>query len=660
MASIVNEGQPPVWFPSASYIAGSHLERLIGALGIALDPAEPDRAYQELYRFSLDDPERFWRVTFELIGIQWQTPYRQVLDLSAGPQWPRWFPGGKLNLTHNAVYRHARSSRASQDAIIWEGEDGLSVRLSYAELAVLVGRAANALRELGVRKGDRVGIYLPMIPETAISALAIAQIGAIFIPIFSGYAAEAAAVRLRDAGAKVLITADGFYRRGQTVPLEKFAREAARIAGCVERIVVVRRIGAHGEGDGLFWDQLIARQSAEAPVAAMDAIDPCLVIYTSGTTGRPKGTVHYHAGFPLKAAQDLAHLFDLRAGEVLFWFTDMGWMMGPWLIVGALTLGATAVLYEGAPDYPAPDRVWNVAARHRVTHMGLSPTLVRGLMPHGVEHVRRHDLSALRILGATGELWNPEAYMWLFENVGRRRLPIINYSGGTEIAGGILGCVVFRPIMACGFNSAIPGIRAAVLDERGRPVVGEVGELAVMNAWPGMTNGFWNDPERYLETYWSRFDGVWVHGDFASVDRDGHWMLYGRSDDTLKIAGKRVGPAEIEAAASEVDSVREVAAVGVPHPTKGEVPVVFAVLQSGVDGSKSLAEQVGEQIVAALGKPLRPQQVYFVAELPKTRNAKIMRRVIRAVHLGRDPGDLSALENPKAIESIPRAAEPPR
>jgi acetyl-CoA synthetase len=656
MALDASEKQSPIWFPSESYIRGSHLERLIDALGIALDPADPDRAYQELYRQSLADPDRFWRTTFDLIGIEWQTPYRSVVDLSQGPQWPRWFPGGRLNLTHNALYRHARGPRAAQDAIIWEGEDGLSVSLSYAELADLVARAANALRALGVRKGDRVGIYLPMIPETAISALAISQIGAIFIPIFSGYAAEAAAVRLRDAGAKVLITADGFYRRGQTVPLEKFAREAARLAGCVEQIVVVRRLGVHDDAAGLFWDRLIAEQSADAEVEPMEAMDPCMLIYTSGTTGRPKGTVHYHAGFPLKAAQDLAHLFDLRAGEVLFWFTDMGWMMGPWLIVGALTLGATAVLYEGAPDYPAPDRVWSIVERHRVTHAGISPTLVRGLMPHGVEHVARHDLSALRILGATGELWNPEAYMWLFENVGQRRRPIINYTGGTEIAGGILGCVVFRPILPCAFNSAIPGMRAAVLDERGRPVIDEVGELAVMNPWPGMTNGFWNDPERYLETYWSRFDGVWVHGDFASVDSDAQWMLYGRSDDTLKIAGKRVGPAEIEAAASEIKSIREVAAVGVPHPTKGEVPVVFAVLTAGEQGSDALAAQVAERIVAALGKPLRPERVYFVTDLPKTRNAKIMRRVVRAVHLGRDPGDLSALENPGAIDSIPRAA----
>ncbi len=657
MTSVANSSSNlPIWFPSEEYVRGSHLERLMQAMGVAIDYLNPDRGYQQLCRISLDEPDRFWRTTFDLIGIEWFAPYREVVDLSAGPQWPRWFPSGKLNLTHNAVYRHLQGERARQTAIIWEGEDGETVKLTYAELADAVGRAANALRKLGVGKGDRVGIYLPMIPETAIATLAITAIGAIFIPVFSGYAAQAAAVRLRDASAKVLITADEFHRRGQIVPLGNYAREAAKLAGSVEQIVTVRRLGAHDDAPGLFWDRLVGEQPPETRIEPMDSMDPCLVIYTSGTTGRPKGTVHYHAGFPLKATQDLAHLFDLRVGEVLFWFTDMGWMMGPWLIVGALTLGATAVLYEGAPDYPAPDRVWSIIEHHRVTHAGLSPTLVRGLIPHGTAPVEQHDLSSLRILGATGELWNPEAYEWLFANAGKRRCPIINYTGGTEIAGGILGCVVFRPIKACGFNTAIPGMKAAVLNEHGVPTIGEVGELAVMNPWPGMTNGFWNDPDRYLESYWSRFDGVWVHGDFASVDSDGYWMLYGRSDDTLKIAGKRVGPSEIETAASEIDAIREVAVIGVPHPAKGEVPVVFAVLMPGEQASAELERKVSDRIAAALGKPLRPQQVYFVDELPKTRNAKIMRRVIRAVHLGRDPGDLSALENPAAIKAIPRAS----
>ena len=645
----------PVWFPTPGYVSGSRLERLANALGIAVDPENPAPAYAAIYRRSIGDIDTFWRKTLELLGVEWFTPFSKVVDTSAGVQWPSWFTGGRLNLAHNAVHRHARGERAAQPAIIWEGEDGAVVTLSFAELAREVSRAANALRKLGIGVGDRVGIFLPMIPETAIAALAIAQIGAIFIPIFSGYGADAAAVRLTDSNAKVLISADGFWRRGQAVALAGFARRAAELAGCVRTIVAVRRMDKAATVAGaVHWDELVAAESDSAPVEAMASMDPFMLIYTSGTTGRPKGTVHYHAGFPLKGAQDMAHLFDLRAGERLFWFTDMGWMMGPWLIIGALTLGATAFLYEGAPDYPAPDRIWSMIARHRITHLGISPTLVRALIPSGTEHIARHDLSSLRILGSTGEVWNPEAYMWLFENVGRHRCPIINYSGGTEIAGGLLGCTTFRPIKPCGFNTAVPGIEVAALDDSGRPVVNAVGELAALNIWPGMTKGFWNDPDRYLETYWNRFKDVWVHGDWALVDADGDWLLLGRSDDTLKIAGKRLGPAEVESAAGQISAVKESAAIGVPHPTKGEVPVLFAVLKPGADPSAKLAAQIADKVAEVLGKPLRPQAVHFVPDLPRTRNAKIMRRVVRAVHLGKEPGDLSALENPGAIKEIPR------
>ncbi|MGH7905939.1 MAG: AMP-binding protein, partial [Candidatus Binataceae bacterium] len=492
----------PVWYPVQSYIEGSHLERLMHALDIDIDARHPEKCYSALYRLSIENPEKFWRATLDEMGIEWFTPYTATFDSSAGLQWTRWFIGGRLNLAHNAVIRHAKGAHAAKTAIIWEGEDGAVTRLSYGELAVQVAKAANALTQLDVRKGDRVGLFLPMIPETAVSALAVAYIGAIFVPIFSGYGAEAAAIRLQDSGAKLLITADGFYRRGQVVPLLRFAEEAARLSGCVEKTLVVRRIGRHDGASGLFWDQIVADQPDRAPIESMESMDPCMLIYTSGTTGRPKGTVHYHGGFPLKAAQDIAHLFDLRENETMFWFTDMGWMMGPWLIIGALTLGATALLYEGAPDFPAPDRVWSIVERHRATHLGLSPTLVRALIPHGAAPVARHDLSSLRILGSTGELWNPEAYTWLFDNVGKRRCPIINYSGGTEIAGGILGCTVFRPIQTCGFNTAVPGIDAVVLDDNGAPILDRVGELAIKNPWPGMTDGFWNDSERYLETYW--------------------------------------------------------------------------------------------------------------------------------------------------------------
>jgi acetyl-CoA synthetase len=648
----------PIWYPTPDYIRGSHVESVMRAMGIKLDPAHPEIAYGEFYRRSIAEPDAFWRATVDEIGVEWFAPFTRVVDLSNGLQWPQWFPEGKLNLAHNAVWRHLKTARANQSAIIWEGEDGAVVRLTYAQLAREVARAADALRKLGVSRGDRVGLFLPMLPETAIAALAIAFIGAIFVPIFSGYGAEAAAVRLSDSQAKLLITADAFYRRGQIVRLAEYARQAAAIAGCVETIVAVRRMDRDFHADGIVtWDEAIhsSHNGVNTEPDRMQSMDPFMLIYTSGTTGRPKGTVHYHAGFPLKAAQDMAHLFDLRAGEVMFWFTDMGWMMGPWLIVGALTLGATALMYEGAPDYPGPDRIWGMVERHRVTHLGISPTLVRALIPSGSEPVRRHDLSSMRILGSTGEVWNPEAYMWLFNEVGERRCPIINYSGGTEAAGGLLGCTVFRPIKPCGFNTAVPGVEAVALDESGKAVVDAVGELAVLNAWPGMTNGFWQDSQRYLDTYWSRFDNVWVHGDWAMRDGEGHWFLLGRSDDTLKIAGKRLGPAEVEAAAGQCEGVKESAAVGVPHATKGEAPVLFVVLLPDYAPSAERGGTIADKVAEALGKPLRPQEVYFVPDLPRTRNAKIMRRVLRAVHLGQEPGDLSGLENPSALTQIPRA-----
>ncbi|WP_287417390.1 AMP-binding protein, partial [Oceanithermus sp.] len=534
----------PVWTPSEAYTRGSHLERLMRRLEL------PD--YDALYAFSVERPDAFWKATLEQMGIEWFEPFKGYVDLSRGVMWPEWFPGGKLNLAHNATTRHATGERARQLALIWEGENGAVVRLTYRELDRQVAQAAASLRELGVGRGDRVGLFLPMLPETAVAFLATARIGAIAIPIFSGYGAEATATRLADAGARLLVTADGFLRRGRVVPMKPVADEALERAPSVEKVLVVRRVdGGYPmkEGRDLWWDEAVGRRPADAPTEVMGSMDPFMLIYTSGTTGRPKGTVHYHAGFPLKAAQDMAHLFDLRPGELMFWFTDMGWMMGPWAILGSLLIGSTVFLYEGAPDYPGPDRLWQMVARHGITHLGISPTLIRALIPHGEEPVKKHDLSSLRVLGSTGEPWNPEPYQWFFQTVGGGRCPIVNYSGGTEVSGGILGCTVYKPIAEASFNTPAPGIKAAVLNDEGEPVVGQVGELAVLAPWPGMTKGFWNDPERYERTYWSRFKDVWVHGDWALVDEEGYWFILGRSDDTLKIAGKRVGPAELESAA---------------------------------------------------------------------------------------------------------------
>src|SRR5438552_1883504 len=383
------------------------------------------------------------------------------------------------------------------------------------------------------------------------------------------------------------------------------------------------------------------------------AEDPFMIIYTSGTTGRPKGAVHVHGGFPVKAAQDMAHCFDVQDGDLMWWFTDLGWMMGPWLIAGGLILGASILLYDGAPDFPDAGRVWSIVERHGVTHLGMSPTAIRGLMRAGEEPVRTHDRSSLFVLGSTGEPWNPEPWWWYFGVVGERRAPFVNYSGGTEISGGIVGCTTWMPLKPTSFSGPVPGIAVDVVDERGDSVRGEVGELVVRQPWPGMTRGFWRAPDHYLASYWRRFPDVWVHGDWARIDADGFWYIDGRSDDTLKVAGKRVGPAEVESAATAHPAVPEAAAIGVPHEIKGEAVIVFAVLRPGCEASDALEREIADRVMELLGRPLRPDAVRFVAELPKTRNAKVLRRVIRGAYLGKaDLGDLSALENLAAVELI--------
>ena len=402
-----------------------------------------------------------------------------------------------------------------------------------------------------------------------------------------------------------------------------------------------------GEGDG----------PAPDDARATDPETPYMLIYTSGTTGRPKGAVHVHGGFPIKGAQDLAHQFDLGPGDTLFWFTDLGWMMGPWAISGALLRGARLVLYEGAPDHPGPDRLWSIVARHRVTHLGLSPTVIRALMAHGEAPVQAHDRSSLRVLGSTGEPWNPDPWWWYFRAVGGGRCPIINYSGGTEVSGGIVSGNVLGPIKPASFSGPCIGTAADVVDEAGRALRGAVGELVIRAPMPGMTRGFWRDEEgRYEATYWSRFPGVWLHGDWATIDGDGFWYIQGRSDDTLKIAGKRVGPAEVESAAVSHPAVLEAAAIGVPHEIKGEVVVVLVVLRPGESDDPGLRRAIAETVAGQLGKPLKPDRVAVVTALPKTRSGKVMRRAIRAAWLDLDPGDLSSLDDPHTLEAIRASA----
>ncbi|HSO28582.1 MAG TPA: AMP-binding protein, partial [Candidatus Sulfomarinibacteraceae bacterium] len=444
--------------------------------------------------------------------------------------------------------------------------------------------------------------------------------------------------------------------------------EAVALAPSVRRVLVVRRLGDRRSAvpwdpaRDAWWDEAIdAVGTTRAPALPRERVEtdpetPYMVIYTSGTTGRPKGAVHVHGGFPIKAAQDLAHSFDLRAGDALFWFTDLGWMMGPWAISGSLILGARLVIYEGTPDHPGPDRLWSIVERHRVTHLGLSPTVIRALIPHGTEPVRSHDRSSLRVLGSTGEPWNPDPWWWFFREVGEGRCPIVNYSGGTEVSGGIVAGNLVTPVRPTSFAGPAIGVAADVVDADGRPIRGTVGELVIRQPLPGMTRGFWNDPDRYLETYWSRFPGTWVHGDWALIDPDGYWYIQGRSDDTLKVAGKRVGPAEVESAAMGHPAVVEAAAVGLPHEVKGESIAVFCVLALSTEDDQALLAEIGARVAAELGKALKPDVVLAVPALPKTRSGKVMRRVIRSAYLGLDPGDLSALDDPTIIDAIRGAA----
>jgi len=639
-----------IWTPPPELAEESNVMRFMRRNGIT--------SYEELLRRSTDDIEWFWDAVAEDLELEFTKPYERVLDTSEGIPWAKWFVGGKINLTYNCLDRHARGPKGEKNAIIWEGEDGKVKKLTYGELHAETNRVANALKELGVQKGDAVGLFMPMVPEIVAAFLAIAKIGAMVVPIFSGFGAEAVATRLIDCEAKVLITADGFLRKGKVIMMKGIADEALERSPSVKNAIVLRRTGAEipwKEGRDLWWHKIVSRQSDECPCEPTESEDPFMIIYTSGTTGRPKGSVHVHGGFLVKIAEEVAYQTDLKEGDVLYWVTDMGWIMGPWEVVGGLALGGTIFLYEGAPDHPEPDRLWALCERHKITILGVSPTLIRALMRYGEEPLKKHDLSSLRIIGSTGEPWNPDPYMWCFEQVGGGRCPIINLSGGTEVGACFLSPHPINELKPCTLRGPSLGMDIDVFDESGRPIRGEVGELVCKKPWPGMTRGLWKDPERYIETYWSRFEGVWTHGDWALIDEDGFWFLHGRSDDTIKIAGKRLGPAEVESAMVAHPAVAESAAIGVPHELKGEVIWTYVVLKPGYEPGEVLRDELRSLATQKLGKAFAPEEIKFVKELPKTRNAKILRRAIRAVALGKDPGDLSNLENPQALEEIKRA-----
>ncbi len=643
-------GQSIVWRPNPTWIQESNLQRFMQRHNIP--------TYDELYRKSIEDIEWFWNAALEDLGIEFYQPYQSIVDLSEGIQFPRWCVGGKMNIVHNCLDKWQHTPTAERVALRWEGEEGTVRTFTYRELYQEVNRVAAALRAAGFKKGDAIGLYMPMIPELAIAFLAIVKIGGILLPLFSGYGPTAIATRLADADAKAVFTVDGAFRRGKKVAMKPNLDEALQQVPSVEKVIVVNRVGLDvpfHAGRDVMWDDFIANQPTEAPTEITDAEDIVMIIYTSGTTGKPKGAVHTHCGFPIKSAQDMFHPMDLKPEDTMFWFTDMGWMMGPWEVFGTLIIGATMVFFDGAPDYPDVDRLWALVERHRVTHLGITPSLIRALKPHGTAPIQKHDVSSLRMIGSTGSPWDPESWMWTFEHVLNKEKPIINYSGGTEISGGILCGNFFTPLKPCAFSGPVVGMDADVVDENGQPVRQAVGELVIRKPWIGMTRGFWKDRQRYLDTYWSRFPNVWVHGDFAAIDEDGLWYILGRSDDTIKVAGKRLGPAEVESIVNAHPAVAESAAIGVPHDVKGEEVVVFCVLKPGHEPTDTLRQELMEMVIAELGKPLKPREIKFVTALPKTRNAKVMHRVIRAAYLNKPLGDLSSLEDPATVEAIRNA-----
>jgi acetyl-CoA synthetase len=614
-----------IWAPTPERVARANLTRLAGRLGVD--------GYHDLHRISLEEPERFWPAVVDDLGIEFSQPWDAVVDASRGPEWARWFVGGKVNVARVCVHRRAVSDT---EAYVGLYEDGERESLTWSEASRQVTQLAEALVELGVEAGDRVAIFMPMCPAVAVASHACAHIGAVQVPIFSGFAAPAIASRLEDSQAKVVICADWSLRRGKRMDMRTTLDEAGRSA--VEHVLEWNR-------ESRSWPEVVTRRPGTLPPLEVDSEAPYLLAYTSGTTGKPKGALHVQGGFLVSIAREAAYQTDVNEGDRIHFATDMGWIMGPWTVVGGGAAGATIVFAEGAPDWPG-DRLWRLVESERISMLGVSPTLVRALIPKGEPQT---DLSSLRAICTTGEPWNPDPYRWLFEKVGGSRVPIVNCSGGTEVGACFLSTIVTEPVKAVSVGFPALGEDMDVVDAEGSSIRGEVGELVCRSPWPGMTRGIWGDDGgRFIETYWRRFPGIWTHGDWASVDEDGYWFLHGRSDDTLNIAGKRIGPAELESAAIGSGLVAEAAAVGIPHEVKGEVAWIFCVPA----GTEQDAERVAGAVADALGKAFKPERIVWVGALPKTRSAKIVRRAVRARALGEDPGDVSTLENPESLEEI--------
>jgi acetyl-CoA synthetase len=632
---VPERSSPDVWYPPKDLVERARI-----------------RDYDALRAEAARNPIGFWEERAK--ELAWYTPWKKVLDDSKAPFY-KWFVGGKTNIVLNALDRWLGTEMQNKLALIWEGEDGSLKTYSYFALAREVCQFANVLKSMGVRKGDRVTIYLPRILELPISMLACAKIGAVHSVVYGGFSVESLAERIEDSESRVVVTADGGYMRGKVVPLKAIVDEALQRCGVVEHVVVVKRtrepVSMEAERDYYYDDLLslpISRTSngERCATEVMDAEDPLFLLYTSGTTGKPKAIVHTHGGYQVQISTTMKYCFDLRPEDRWWCAADPGWITGhSYIVYAPLILGATQIIYEGAPTHPYPDRWWRIVEKYGVSILYTAPTAIRGLMRFGESWVNRHDLSTLRLLGSVGEPINPEAWRWYHRVVGKGRCPIIDTWWQTETGGFMIAPVPSYPLKPGSGTKPFPGIEAEILDERGKPAnPGEEGKLVITTPWPGMLRGLYKDPERYVQQYWSTYPGKYLTGDSAKIDEDGYFWVIGRMDDVIKVSGYRLGTAEIESALVSHRAVSEAAAIGLPDEVKGNAIHGFVILKAGFRPSHELAEELIHHVGHEIGPIARPARVDFVTALPKTRSGKIMRRVLKARALGQPEGDLSTLE----------------
>jgi acetyl-CoA synthetase len=621
----------------------------------------PFKKYLDMYNQSIQDPERFWAE--EARKLDWFKTWDKVLDWK--PPFAKWFVGGRLNASYQCVDRHVKTWRRSKVAIYWEGELGDSQVLSYSTLYRWVNKFASVLQNLGVKKGDTVALYLPMIPELPIFMLACARIGAPHTVVFSGFSAQALADRINDIKAKVLVTADAGFRRGKYLELKNISDEAVSLSPSIEKVVVARRAGIDTNmkpGRDFWLHELLDDAASFVPAEPVEATHPLYILYTSGTTGKPKGIVHGTGGYLVFTNSGYEWVFNVKEHSVYWCTADVGWVTGHSSIVyGPLCHGAAIVLYEGAPDYPSVDRWWDIVEKYGVSIFYSSPTGIRMLMKYGEDIVKRHDLSSLELLGSVGEAINPEAWQWYYKVIGGERCPIVDTWWQTETGGTMISPtpgIELVPLKPGSATFPLPGVNADIFDENGKSVpAGEKGYLVIKSPWPGMLTGIHGDPKRYEETYWSKFPGMFYSGDYAIRDKDGYFWLLGRADEVLKIAGHRMGTIEIEDAAVSYKAVAEAAVASRPDEVKGESIVIFITLKQGVEPSLELKNKIKQHIRKTMGPIASPDEIYFVAKLPKTRSGKIMRRVLKAVASGTTIGDLTTLEDEVSVAEVKKAFE---